>query len=298
MTDTLARLRLGIIADRQYADLDPDRERDRYFRNSLDKLGEAVEHFNSRNLDAVVVLGDMIDRGWENYPPVLDLLETLQAPRILLPGNHDFMVDPARLPQVYAKLGMPAPYHAVRIKGLRLLVTDGNEISLFAPPEGDPRRIEAEQRLSGLRVENAPNAHRWNAGISDRQMTWVADQLAAAEQSGEDVILLGHYPIYPPSDHALWNAEALSGLIAGAPAALAYLCGHQHTGNYGQKNGVHFVNFRGMVDTEHQNAFAVLCVLDDRIEISGHGREPDRSLQLRPGKRHVGIFADNSLTAG
>lgn len=298
MTDTLARLRLGIIADPQYADLDPDRERDRYFRNSLDKLGEAVEHFNSRNLDAVVVLGDLIDRGWENYPPVLDLLETLQAPRILLPGNHDFMVDPARLPQVYAKLGMPAPYHAVRIKGLRLLVTDGNEISLFAPPEGDPRRIEAEQRLSALRVENAPNAHRWNAGISDRQMTWVADQLAAAEQSGEDIILLGHYPIYPPSDHALWNAEALSGLIAGAPAALAYLCGHQHTGNYGQKNGVHFVNFRGMVDTEHQNAFAVLCVLDDRIEISGHGREPDRSLQLRPGKRHVGIVADNSLTAG
>lgn len=298
MTDTLARLRLGIIADPQYADLDPDRERDRYFRNSLDKLGEAVEHFNSRNLDAVVVLGDLIDRGWENYPPVLDLLETLQVPRILLPGNHDFMVAPARLPQVYAKLGMPAPYHAVRIKGLRLLVTDGNEISLFAPPEGDPRRIEAEQRLSALRVENAPNAHRWNAGISDRQMTWVADQLAAAEQSGEDVILLGHYPIYPPSDHALWNAEALSGLIAGAPAALAYLCGHQHTGNYGQKNGVHFVNFRGMVDTEHQNAFAVLCVLDDRIEISGHGREPDRSLQLRPGKRHVGIFADNSLTAG
>ncbi|MFL0692164.1 MAG: hypothetical protein ACJLUP_08625 [Agrobacterium tumefaciens] len=68
MTDTLARLRLGIIADPQYADLDPDRERDRYFRNSLDKLGEAVEHFNSRNLDAVVVLGDLIDRGWENYP--------------------------------------------------------------------------------------------------------------------------------------------------------------------------------------------------------------------------------------
>lgn len=297
MTDTLARLRLGIIADPQYADLDPDRERDRYFRRSLDKLGEAVQHFNAQNLDAVVVLGDLIDRGWENFPPVLDLLETLQAPRILLPGNHDFMVDPARLPQVYARLGMPAPYHAVQMKGLRLLVTDGNEISLFAPPEGDPRRIEAEQRLTALRAEEAPNANRWNAGISDHQMTWIADQLAAAEEGGEDVILLGHYPIYPPSDHALWNAEALSGLIAGSSSALAYLCGHQHTGNYGEKNGVHFVNFRGMVDTEHQNAFAVLSIFDDRIEIAGHGREPDRSLQLRPGKRRTGLFADNSLTA-
>ena len=298
MTDNLARLRLGIIADPQYADLDPDHERGRYFRRSLDKLGEAVEHFNAQNLDAVVVLGDLIDRGWDNFPPVLDLLETLQAPRILLPGNHDFMVDPAHLPEVYARLGMPAPYHAVQIKGLRLLITDGNEISLFAPPEGDPRRIEAEQRLAALRAEGATNANRWNAGISDRQMSWIADQLAAAEESGEDVILLGHYPIYPPSDHALWSAEALSDLIADSPSALAYLCGHQHTGNYAEKNGVHFVNFRGMVDTEHQNAFAVLCVFDDRIEITGHGREPDRSLQLRPEKHRAGLFADKSLTAG
>lgn len=282
MTTELPRLRLGIIADPQFADLDPDPRLNRYFRRSLDKLRAAVAQFNAQALDAVIVLGDLIDRDWESLAPVLEVLDDLRAPRILLPGNHDFLVTPDRLPQVHAALGMPAPYHEVEIAGVRLLVTDGNEISLFAPPPEDPRREEARRRLASLRKKQAPNAQDWNAGISDRQATWIADRLAAAKANGTPVILLGHYPIYPPSDHALWDAEALADLVSASPAAIAWLCGHHHAGGYAERNGVHFLNFCGMVDTEHQNAFAVLALYDDRIEISGYGREPDRVLALRP----------------
>lgn len=284
MTTDTPRLRLGIIADPQYADLDPNPVADRHFRRSLDKLRAAVDHFNSQDLDAVVILGDLIDRGWENFEPVLDILDGLKAPRIILPGNHDFLVEPDRLTDVHAALGMPAPYYEVQLKGVRLLVTDGSEISLFAPPEGDERRAEAERRLAELKEEGAPNAYDWNAGISDRQMTWIAERLTDAEASGADVILLGHYPVYPPSDHTLWDSEELAARIAGSSSALAYLCGHHHVGNYAERNGVHFVNFCGMVDTQHENAFAVLSVFDDRIEIAGHGREPDRRLALGPTK--------------
>lgn len=279
MTTDTPCLRLGIIADPQYADLDPNLVADRHFRRSLDKLREAVDHFNTQDLDAVLVLGDLIDRGFENLAAVLEILGSLDAPRILLPGNHDFLVEPGRLAEIHAALGMPAPYYETELKGVRLLVTDGSEISLFAPPERDERRAEAEMRLAELKEKGAPNAHHWNAGISDRQTTWIAERLAAAEANGEDVILLGHYPVYPPSDHTLWDAEKLAALIAGSSSALAYLCGHHHVGNYAELNGVHFVNFCGMVDTEHQNAFAVLSVFNDRIEIAGHGREPDRRLE-------------------
>lgn len=284
MTIESPRLKLGIMADPQYADLDPNPRLDRHFRQSLPKLREAVAHFNNQALDAVVVLGDLIDRDWENLAPVLQVLDTLHAPRILLPGNHDFLVDPERLPDIHAALGMPAPYHEVQVKGLRLLVTDGNEISVFAPPIGDPRRLEAEARLAAMKAMDAPNANAWNAGISDRQAGWIADRLSAAAAAGEKVILLGHYPIYPPSDHALWGAETLTDLITSSPAAIAYLCGHDHRGNCAERNDVHFVNFRGMVDTEYDNAFAVLSVFDDRIEITGHGREPSRRLPLAPEK--------------
>ena len=130
-------------------------------------------------------------------------------------------------------------------------------------------------------MRGAENAKDWNAGMSGRQLAWIAERLAAAQDAGDRVILLGHYPIYPPSDHALWNADAMTDLLAASPAALAYLCGHDHRGGCAERNGVHFVNFRGMVDTAHQNAFAVLSVFDDRIEIAGQGREPDRRLPVR-----------------
>jgi 3',5'-cyclic AMP phosphodiesterase CpdA len=282
MTTVLPCLKLGIIADPQYADLDPNLDLDRHFRQSLDKLREAVAHFNQQDLDAVVVLGDLIDRGWDSFAPVLAILDGLSAPCILLPGNHDFLVEPERLPEIHAVLKMPAPYFERSFKGLRLLITDGSEISLFAPPIGDPRRVEAKQRLAAMRMRGAENAKDWNAGMSERQLAWIADRLAAAQDAGDRVILLGHYPIYPPSDHALWNAEAMTVLLAASPAALAYLCGHDHRGGCAERNGVHFVNFRGMVDTAHQNAFAVLKVFDDHIEISGQGREPDRRLPVRP----------------
>ncbi|MGL4198644.1 MAG: metallophosphoesterase [Allorhizobium sp.] len=298
MTSELPRLKLGIIADPQYADLDPDPKLDRHFRRSLDKLKAAVEHFNTRSLDVVVVLGDLIDRGFENFGPVLAVLDELHAPRILLPGNHDFLVEPQHLPHIHTTLGMPAPYHEVQLRGLRLVVIDGNEISVFAPPEGDARRIEAEARLAALKAEGAANAQDWNAGVSGQQAAWIADRLSTAERNGEHVILLGHYPIYPPSDHTLWNAEALASVIASSAASIAYLCGHHHAGNHAEREGVHFVNFCGMVDTEHQNAFAVLSVFDDRIVIEGHGREPSRRLMLAPAKRHKRHVSDNSLTAG
>lgn len=284
MTNDTPRLRLGIIADPQYADLDPDPHLNRYFRCSLDKLREAVEHFNAQSVDAVVVLGDLIDRDWRNLAPVLEILDGLYAPRILLPGNHDFLVEPDRLSQVHAALAMPAPYHEVEINGLRLLVTDGNEISLFAPPIGDPRRDEAASRLATLRAKGAVNANDWNAGISDRQEDWIAERLASAEASGQPVILLGHYPIYPPSDHALWDAERLADRVTASPATLAWLCGHHHAGSYAEREGVHFINFCGMVDTQETNAFAILSVFSDRIEIAGHGREPSRRLALAPSK--------------
>jgi len=284
MTTDTSRLRLGIIADPQYADLDPNTRLNRHFRHSLAKLREAVTRFNTQDLDAVVVLGDLIDRNWESLAPVLDVLDTLDAPRILLPGNHDFLVEPDRLADVHAALGMPAPYHEVRLKGLRLLVTDGSEISLFAPPVGDRKRLEAEQRLAAMKARDMANANTWNAGISDLQAGWIAERLAAAEQAGEKVILLGHYPIYPPTDHVLWGAEDLTDMVTASPAAIAYLCGHDHRGNCAERDDVHFINFCGMVDTEHDNAFAILSLFDDRIEIEGHGREPSRRLPLAPAK--------------
>ncbi|KQW31485.1 phosphatase [Rhizobium sp. Root274] len=280
MTQERLRLSLGIIADPQYADREPDLDLDRHFREVPARLKQAIEHFDTLPLDAIVVLGDLIDRDFESFEPVLEILGQSRHPRILLPGNHDFSVSADRLADIHATLGMPAPYYEYRLKGLRILIIEGNEISLFSSAPEDPRHIEAEARVTRLRAAGAPNAQDWNAGISATQEGWIRDRLADAAAAGEPVILLGHYPIHPPSDHNLWDSERLAELVASSPAALAYLCGHQHKGNYATLDAAHFVNFCGMVDTADSNAFAVLEIYDDRIEITGLGREPSRRLAL------------------
>jgi 3',5'-cyclic AMP phosphodiesterase CpdA len=280
MTQEQPRLRLGIIADPQYADREPDLILNRYFREVPARLKQAIDHFDTLPLDAVIVLGDLIDRDFESFEPILEILRQSRHPRILLPGNHDFSVSADRLADIHSTLDMPAPYYEHRIKGLRLLIIEGNEISLFSNPPASPRHSEAKARLARLKAAGAANAQDWNAGISAAQQSWISDRLADATAAGETVLLFGHYPIHPPSDHNLWDGERLAELVASSPAAIAYLCGHQHKGNYAALGATHFVNFCGMVDTPDSNAFAVLDLFDDRIEITGFGREPSRRLAL------------------
>lgn len=285
MTSSAPRLRFGIIADPQYAAAEPDLRLDRYFMNSLDKLDEAVRRFNAEELDFVLTLGDVIDRGFENFDAVLSVYAGLRHQCLFLPGNHDFKVAAERLGEVHGRLGMAAPYYDLAHSGCRIVVIEGSDISLFAPPPGDPRRATAEEMLGALRRAGAANAQTWNGGVGEAQLAWLSERLALAEEAGETVIVMGHYPLFPHNEHNLWNAEAVAGLLVRSPAVAAYFCGHNHAGNYGELGATHFVNFRGMVDTERENAFALVEVFDDRIEITGFGREKSRSLGLPAGAR-------------
>lgn len=273
-------LRFGLIADPQYAPIEPNTRLNRHYAQSLEKLEAAIAQFNGEALDFVVTLGDVIDRDWENFDRVLPLYETLRHTHHILPGNHDFAVAADRLAEVHARLGMAAPYHDFVVNGVRLILTDGNEVSLFAPPLDDPRRVEAAERLAALTAAGAANAQMWNAGMSATQVAWLGERLRQADKAGERAIVFGHYPLHPASDHNLWGAEEVSALIAASPAAIGYFCGHNHAGNYGLLNGTHFVNIKGMVDTADENAFAIVAVHADRIEITGFGREESRVLAL------------------
>ena len=63
------KLRLGLVADPQFADIDSGKTR--FYRQSIGKLAEAVEHFNGLDLEGCVNLGDLIDRHWESFAEVL-----------------------------------------------------------------------------------------------------------------------------------------------------------------------------------------------------------------------------------
>jgi 3',5'-cyclic AMP phosphodiesterase CpdA len=270
--------RFGVIADPQYADLEPNTGLDRHFRNSLGKLAEAIATFEGEDLSFVMTLGDLIDRDFASFDAPLEIYGRSRHECLFLPGNHDFLVAPEKIAQVFDRLGMPAPYYAFTRAGIRFLVIDGCEESLFATAGDAARHAEAKTRLDGLRRRGAINAMEWNGGISQRQFSWIARELKAAEASGAPVIVMGHFPLYPAGDHNLWDSGALADLLASSPQVIAYLCGHYHAGGVAKAGSCWFVNFRGMVDTERQTAFAVVDVHADHIAITGYGREESRRL--------------------
>ena len=270
--------RFGIIADPQYAAIEPHAGMNRYYANSLAKVAEAIEVFNGEELSFVMTLGDVIDRSFASFDGILPVYEKLRHEALFLLGNHDFSVSSGHLAEVSARLGMPSPYYSFLRHGWRFIVLDGNEVSLFAPPADHRHRELAAQMLAELQAKGADNAHPWNAALSDEQFAWLGDEIGKAAEAGEKVIVMNHFPVYPPAEHDMWDRERIVELLASRDNVVAYLNGHNHVGNYGKVGACHFVNFKGVVDTESENTFAIVDVHADRIEIRGFGREDSRTL--------------------
>jgi hypothetical protein len=93
-------------------------------------------------------------------------------------------------------------------------------------------------------------------------------------------VIFCHYPVFPDNAHNLWDTPRILSLLADHDCFVAWFCGHNHIGNYGEIDGKHFLNFKGMVDTPDENTFAIADVYADRIEVRGFGREDSRTLAL------------------
>ena len=272
-------LRFGVIADPQYARLEP--ANGRYYEASLRKLEAAIGFFNlHEDLHFVVTLGDLIDRGWESFDDVLSVYAKLHAPPRFVLGNHDFLVGRSKLADVPGRVGLARAHYDFGAAGHRFIVVDGTEISLFANRPKSPNHELAEERLAAMTARGDLNARPWNGGMSDEQFAWLEATLQRAQEAGERVILFGHFPAHPFGEHAMWEADRFTALVTRFPNVLVYFNGHDHVGNYGELGGKHFVNFRGMVEGEHDNAYARVDVYRDRIEIVGQGVEPSRILAL------------------
>jgi hypothetical protein len=128
-----ARLRFGVIADPQYAEAPPNLTLGRYYANSLDKMRAAVSALNREDLSFVVTLGDTIDRDVASYDKILPIYRTLRHETRFVLGNHDFDVAPEHRGRVASLLGMASPSYDFAASGIRFVVLDGNDVSLFAP---------------------------------------------------------------------------------------------------------------------------------------------------------------------
>lgn len=268
----------GILADIQYCDAPV--YQNRHYRQSISKLKHAIEVINRHPLDFVINLGDTIDRDRESFGTVLPLLGQSRAPVFHVLGNHDYAVATEQLAAVPGILGTEC-YYDFAVPPWRFVVLDGNEISTFSTPPGSRRHRQAQALLSDPGFTQRVNARPWNGGISETQLGWLEQRLSEAGQRGEPVVVFCHYPVFPLDWHTLFNADQLIALLDRHVCVKAWINGHNHHGNYGCRDGLHFVTLHGMVETERDSAFAVATLADNVLDITGFGREPDRRLVLR-----------------
>lgn len=270
-------LSVGVLTDCQYADIPTPPNSKRLYRESPKKLAEAIAHLNAMgDLDFMVHLGDAVDRDVKSFETVMPIFGRAAVPFYHVAGNHDYDIAAALKTKVPELLGMEAPHYAFVKNGWRFVMLDGNRLSTFAWPPGSPEFIAAQDYIAASKRKLAT----YTGGLGAEQISWLKSELAAARAAGERAVLCCHYPLLPVDGHSLWDGEDVLAVVQEfKDSVAAWWNGHNHDGNYAARHGVHFLNFRGMVDTP-RNSYARVDIYPDRMEVTGYGREPRRVMRF------------------
>ena len=286
--DTLPILKIGLITDPQYCDCDP--AGNRYFRETLNKLPRAVDTLNQYQVDFVMNLGDMIDRYENSYDSVIQFYHELTMPYYNLLGNHEFSeISEIYMDSILQRYEMPYYYYDFSNKNWRFLVLDGTELAEYS------RYLHPELADEGdslwQQVQGNVNAQPWNGGISRNQQLWMRSKLQEALDAEQNVILFCHFPVYPDSMRLrLWNDSIIVSLLEGYPNVVAYINGHEHNGDYGYRNGIHYYTQKAMVDFPDENSFSILEIYAHEIRLIGFGNVADTVLFYSDIKKKPLIF--------
>lgn len=269
--------KFGIVADVQYADI-PD-SGTRNYRKSPEKLAEAVRHFNQAEVSFVMSLGDFINDEMSGFYTLNTITSGLTMPLYHVAGNHDFDPENPDPKQTIRMMNLKNLHYSFSMHRWRFIVLNGNDISLYTNRKGTKGFQKASELLEKLRDTGLPQAQPWNGAIGPKQSRWLKKELELAEKVGEKVILVCHFPIHPENNEGrLWNAPEIEKIISDYPNVFAFLAGHGHVSQHIRIDGIHHLMFRGMVEGS-ENAYAIISVFDDHIEIEGFGKEVSRLLK-------------------
>ncbi|XP_033840579.1 manganese-dependent ADP-ribose/CDP-alcohol diphosphatase [Periophthalmus magnuspinnatus] len=231
----------GVIADIQYADLDDGfnftRTRKRYYRNSLQLLRNARDHWSEAPVqpEFVLQLGDIIDGFNTQQHASRSALDTVLREFGSSPvevhhvwGNHEFYnftrgellcSELNSTLHVQRRLGESRPggdiyaYSFSPYPGFCFIVLDAYDMSLLGldqDSEQYQRALKLIQKYNGNQDLNQPPtttmSHRllqrftkFNGGFSQEQLDWLDSVLSCADDKQEKVTIVSHLPVHPDS---------------------------------------------------------------------------------------------------
>jgi predicted phosphodiesterase len=268
---------VGIIADCQYCDCDI--KWNRYYKKAPQRLRKAVSELNNQELAYTIHLGDFIDQHFSSFDSLVPTWNQLKSPSYHVLGNHDFEVKDSLKSKIFEKLNLKKRYYSIDQNDWKFIVLDGTDLSFYGALDS-VKQNETKELFSKKERDSLPYAKVYNGGLSKEQFTWVEQELVNAKDNNQNVGFYCHFPLLPIDNGNLWNTEELQKLIEKNKHVKFFMNGHKHAGAYNFKKGVHYLTFKGMVNTSDSTSFATAHFYKDSIQIKGYGREVDRILKI------------------
>ena len=177
---------------------------------------------------------------------------------------------------------MPSDYYSIDLPRLkyRFIFLNSNELSTYSNVTDTAKLTELTVIKNKLKTEGRKNNQNWNGAFSNEQLMWLEEQLKTAGSSNTKVIICLHHPIFPENNHNLLNDLETLEIMSKYKCIKVVLSGHNHFGNFGYYSGIPFITIEGMIETEKENAYAIVEVYNDTIKIKGRGRVPSREINF------------------
>ena len=275
---TYSSFKIGVIADCQYCNCEV--KWDRYYKKAPQRLKEAVAILNQDSLSYTIHLGDFIDQKMSSLDSVLPTWNNLNSKKYHVLGNHDFDVGQTNKEKIIKKLNLKDRYYSFVEKDWRFIVLDGNDLSFYGTTSKE-KELQTDSLFNTLEDKNLPYLKKWNGGLSNKQINWIKTELDKAVQENQKVGFYCHFPIFPVDEHNIWNREQFVSLIKPYKNVKLFFNGHNHAGAYELVDNVHYLTFKGMVDTENTSAFAKVKFEKDTVFVQGFEREISRKLIIK-----------------
>lgn len=275
---TYSPFKIGVIADCQYCNCEV--KWGRHYKKAPQRLKEAVYTLNQDSLSYTIHLGDFIDQKMSSLDSVLPTWNSLKSTKYHVLGNHDFDVGQTNKEKIIKKLNLKNRYYSFIENDWRFIVLDGNDLSFYGTTSKEKEQ-QTDSIFNLLKEKELPYLKKWNGALSNKQLAWVKTELEKSVKENQKVGFYCHFPIYPVDNDNLWNREQFLALIKSYKNVKLFFNGHNHNGAYKFVDNVHYVTFKGMVDTENTSAFAKVKFDKDTIFIEGFEREISRKLIIK-----------------
>lgn len=266
-----SNLSFGIVTDSHYADR--DFSGDRYYRDSIAKMEEAMNEMNRQKVDFVVHLGDFKDQSEvPDESTTLEFLKKIESaysnfkgPRYHVLGNHD--MDSISKSQflgnvVNTNISNTKSFYSFDRKGIHFVVLD------------------ACYTKQGVSYDKGN--FQWNdCFIPSDQIDWLRHDLSTTDLP---TIVFVHQLLDDAEDKQLCvlNAPDVRKVLSESLKVLSVFQGHQHKNRYRFIDDIHYCTLPGMVDYAglENNCFTIVKVEALGVNMIGYKRASSRMMEL------------------